>query len=64
MQACSEVVTKDNTREIIVIIIALNQRRDWFHDEGRLNIFSKKKVYSKCVLLKRVGLPAMKSRAN
>lgn len=40
---------------IKLIIGALKQTRHWLHDEGRLNIFSKKKIYSKCVLAKIAG---------
>lgn len=45
VQVCSEVVNKGDTKEIIVKTRALKQRRHRLHDEGRLNIFTKKKVY-------------------
>lgn len=46
---------------IKLIIGALKQTRHWLHNEGRLNIFSKKKIYSKCVLAKIAGPPTMKT---
>lgn len=45
VQVCSEVVKKGDTKEIIVKTRALKQRRHQLHVEGRLNIFTKKKVY-------------------
>lgn len=45
VQVCSEVVKKGDTKEIIVKTRALQQRRHQLHVEGRLNIFTKKKVY-------------------
>lgn len=48
---------------IKLIIGALKQTRHWLHNEGRLNIFSKKKIYSKCVLAKIAGPPTMKTES-
>lgn len=45
VQVCSEVVKKGDIKEIIVKTRALKQRRHQLHDDGRLNIFPKKKVY-------------------
>lgn len=45
MQVCSEALKKGDTKEIIVKTRALKQRRHRLHNEGRLNIFTKKKVY-------------------